>query len=32
MMLSMHLRQAFRKPMRTVLYLLILALLTAFFA
>lgn len=31
MMLSMHLRQAFRKPMRTVLYLLILALLTAFF-
>ena len=30
-MLSMHLRQAFRKPMRTVLYLLILALLTAFF-
>ena len=31
MMLSMHLRQIFRKPMRTVLYLLILALLTAFF-
>ena len=30
-MLSMHLRQIFRKPMRTVLYLLILALLTAFF-
>ena len=30
-MLSMHLKQLFRKPMRTVLYILVLVLLTAFF-
>ena len=30
-MLSMHLKQLFRKPIRTVLYILVLVLLTAFF-
>ena len=30
-MLSMHLRQLFRKPTRTALYLAVLILLTAFF-
>ena len=30
-MLSMHLKQLFRKPMRTILYVLVLILLTAFF-
>lgn len=30
-MLSMHLKQLFRKPIRTVLYILVLILLTAFF-
>ena len=30
-MLSMHLKQLFRKPMRTVLYILVLVVLTAFF-
>ena len=30
-MLSMHLKQLFRKPIRTVLYILVLVVLTAFF-
>ena len=30
-MLAMHLKQLFRKPMRTVLYILVLVVLTAFF-
>ena len=30
-MLSMHLKQLFRKPIRTVLYIVVLVLLTAFF-
>lgn len=31
-MLSMHLRQLFRKPIRTISYILMLVLLSAFFA
>ena len=30
-MLSMHLRQLFRKPLRTILYFMVLVILTAFF-